>query len=52
MSRKFTYISFFLTILLVFKANAGCLDFVENERLSNFCLMEKATGKVVDENVV
>jgi hypothetical protein len=42
-----------LSVFFVFfsqPAMANCLIFNENERLSNFCLMEKATGKFVDEN--
>ena len=36
---------FFCTI-----ANASCLLFNENERLSNYCLLETVKGKVVDQN--
>ena len=31
-------------------ASANCLIFNENERLSNFCLLESLAGKVVDKN--
>lgn len=30
--------------------SASCLVFTENERLSNFCLLESVEGKVVDKN--
>ena len=30
--------------------SASCLIFTENERLSNFCLLESVEGKVVDKN--
>ena len=30
--------------------SSGCLLFNENERLSNFCLLESVEGKVVDKN--
>ena len=31
-------------------ASANCLIFNENERLSNFCLLESVAGKIVDKN--
>ncbi len=30
--------------------SAGCVIFTENERLTNFCLLESFEGKVVDKN--
>jgi len=37
-------------VLFCSMANANCLLFNENERLSNYCLLETVKGKVIDQN--
>ena len=46
---RFVIIVFSIISLGTF-ASASCLLFNENERLSNFCLLERVEGKVVDKN--
>ena len=41
--------SFYFSLIGTF-VSASCLIFTENERLSNFCLLESVEGKVVDKN--
>ena len=43
-------ISFILSFLITSAASASCLVFNENERLSNFCLLESVKGKIIDKN--
>ena len=40
----------FTSFLCVTSATANCLMFGENERLSNYCLLERVKGKLVDKN--
>ena len=46
---RFVIVVFSIISLGTF-ASASCLLFNENERLSNFCLLESVEGKVVDKN--
>ena len=43
-------VSFMLCILFSSSAGAGCLVLNENERLSNFCLLESIKGRLFDQN--
>ena len=44
------FILSFTTFIGATSVKANCLMFGENERLSNFCLLESVEGKVVDKN--
>ena len=44
------FILSFTTFIGATSAKANCLMFGENERLSNYCLLESITGKVIDKN--
>ena len=33
-------------------ASASCLAFDQNERLTNYCLLERLKGKIVDEDTL
>ena len=44
------FILSFTTFIGATSAKANCLMFGENERLSNFCLLESVEGKIVDKN--
>ena len=48
------YLRFVIIVIYIISqrsfASATCLLFNENERLSNFCLLENVEGKVIDKN--
>ena len=51
--RYLAYVSLFLFLLASTEnASASCLVFNQNERLSNYCLLETLKGKVVDQDTV
>ena len=51
--RYFAYVSLSLFLLASTEnASASCLVFNQNERLSNYCLLETLKGKIVDQYTV